>query len=267
MQTIIDFFNANGFMPHGYCLGWNSPLLWLMASSDAIMTMAYSTYPIGITYFVWKRKDLNYRWLYLGFFVAFIVTCASTHFLSVVTIWIPLYWLEAYANAVAAFVATATVFAIWWVIPRALKLPSVEQLQNEINERQKITDELTKTAAELNQHRKYLEKSVKELSIAKEAAEAANIAKSTFIATMSHELRTPLNAILGFSELMSLDNAATAKQKDTLAIINRSGKHLLNMINEVLDISKIEAGRLELDIQIPLSFSRTFPCIQVRGIV
>ena len=106
---------------------------------------------------------------------------------------------------------------------------------------------------ERSQYQNHLEELVETrtlaLSVAKEAAEAANIAKSTFIATMSHELRTPLNAILGFSQLMSLDNTATAKQKETLAIINRSGAHLLSMINDVLDISKIEAGRLELDIQ------------------
>jgi len=66
---------------------------------------------------------------------------------------------------------------------------------------------------------------------------------------MSHELRTPLNAILGFSELMSLDKSTTQAQKETLGIINRSGAHLLNMINDVLDISKIEAGRFEVDIQ------------------
>jgi signal transduction histidine kinase/FixJ family two-component response regulator len=81
------------------------------------------------------------------------------------------------------------------------------------------------------------------LEAAKNAAEAANRAKSTFLANMSHELRTPLNAILGFSELMFHDKTTSPAQQENLQVISRSGEHLLGLINQVLDMSKIEAGR------------------------
>lgn len=82
---------------------------------------------------------------------------------------------------------------------------------------------------------------------AREAAEAANRAKSAFIANMSHELRTPLNAILGFAQLMQRSNTLPPEHQENVGIILRSGEHLLNLINQVLDLSKIEAGRINLN--------------------
>jgi signal transduction histidine kinase/CheY-like chemotaxis protein len=83
--------------------------------------------------------------------------------------------------------------------------------------------------------------------VAQEKAETANRAKSVFLANMSHELRTPLNAILGFSKLMRDDASVSAEHRPTLDIINRSGEHLLDIINNVLDMSKIEAGRTTVE--------------------
>jgi signal transduction histidine kinase/ligand-binding sensor domain-containing protein/CheY-like chemotaxis protein len=85
----------------------------------------------------------------------------------------------------------------------------------------------------------------RDLEEAHHQAEVANRAKSDFLAKMTHELRTPLNAIIGFSEILGEDRSLTPKQRETLDIINNSGEHLLDVINEILDLSKIEAGKME----------------------
>ncbi|MFB8788486.1 MAG: histidine kinase dimerization/phospho-acceptor domain-containing protein [Potamolinea sp.] len=85
------------------------------------------------------------------------------------------------------------------------------------------------------------------LQKALEAAQSANHAKSTFLASMSHELRTPLNAVLGFSQILARDESLTTQQKKYIEIINRSGGHLLELINDVLSMSKIEAGQITLN--------------------
>lgn len=102
----------------------------------------------------------------------------------------------------------------------------------------------------LTEQRDLLARTSRELRAAKDQADSANLAKSTFLANMSHELRTPLNAVLGFSDFMARDNGLSQEQRKNIGIINRSGKHLLAMINDVLDLAKIESGVVELEPEI-----------------
>jgi PAS domain S-box-containing protein len=121
----------------------------------------------------------------------------------------------------------------------------IADLAWEIAERKRVEDKL-------DSYHRHLEEVVhertEELRLARDAAEAANKAKSTFLANMSHELRTPLNAIIGFSHLTGQDPSLNAGQRENIKIINQSGEHLFKLINDVLEIAKIEAGKVQLEI-------------------
>ena len=123
-----------------------------------------------------------------------------------------------------------------------------KQAEAEIHKlNQELEDRVRERTAELEKKNEQLAKEITERRQAEETAQAANQAKSAFLANMSHELRTPLNAVIGYAQLMQHDDAVTTTQQQNLQTIQDSGQHLLNLINDVLEMAKIETGHIGLE--------------------
>ena len=132
MQTLTNLFDITKLMPHGYCLVWNSVLLWLHVISDALITLAYYSIPLILIYFIRKHKDFPFNKLLL-MFAAFIMACGTTHLLSIITIWIPLYWLEGFLKLLTGLLSVMTAIAITVIVPKVLtNIGRNQYLENEL---------------------------------------------------------------------------------------------------------------------------------------
>ncbi len=129
-------------------------------------------------------------------------------------------------------------------------------------------DEIEELAEAFNRMAATLAESYRSLELKKELADTANRAKSEFLANMSHELRTPLNGILGYAQILQRDKTLTDKQQDGLRIIHQCGSHLLTLINDILDLSKIEAQKMELyqnDFHFPAFLESVVEICRIRA--
>ncbi|NEU81371.1 response regulator [Nostoc sp. UIC10630] len=400
------FFTSGSFIPHGHCYLWQTNLVWLHILSDAFIALAYYSIPATLFYFVRKRQDLPFDWIFL-LFSAFIVACGTTHLIEIWTLWHPTYWVSGFVKAVTAMISVITAVQLVSLVPQALALPSPAQLeqanqelQTQIAERLRVekelrkyqnhleemvairTNEITKTNEQLQQEilerqrilevlrqseerYRYLAEAIPQLvwttdangecdffnqnwceytgltlkqslgsgwlaalhpddiqnadevwsnavkngtiynneyrfkrafdgsyrwqlaralplkdeqgivvkwfgtctdiheqkqileerahlleleQIARAKAETANRIKDEFLAILSHELRTPLNAILGWSKLLQSRRLDQAKTSEALATIERNANLQVQLIEDLLDISRILQGKLTLNI-------------------
>src|SRR6201996_4767893 len=107
MGWLERLFSTEGFMPHKMCYEDNGWVITLHVVSDALIALAYYSIPITLVYFVRKRKDLAFDWIFLSFAI-FIVACGTTHLMEILNIWEPTYWLSGVIKAITALVSVAT---------------------------------------------------------------------------------------------------------------------------------------------------------------
>jgi PAS domain S-box-containing protein len=187
-EVIEKLFSSGAFIPHGHCYLWQSQLVWLHLLSDSIIALAYYSIPITLIYFVRKRQDLPFDWIFL-LFSAFIVSCGTTHLMEVWTLWHPVYWLSGALKALTAIISLYTAIALVRLMPQALTLPSPAQLsalnaelQAQIRDRQQaetrirqlnqeLEEKVEQRTAELERSMTQVRDSVERTALAMDAAQ------------------------------------------------------------------------------------------------
>src|SRR4051812_16391712 len=144
MDVLQAFLSAPGFMPHGHCFLWTPSLLWGYVVSDGLIALAYFSIPIALRYFVRRRSDLPFSWIFV-MFAAFIFACGTTHVLAIWNIWQPVYWLDVSVKMGTALASVMTAVLLWPLMPKALSMTSPRQLvesnrklEGEIAERRQV---------------------------------------------------------------------------------------------------------------------------------
>jgi putative nucleotidyltransferase with HDIG domain len=161
MQIVSNLVNTGTLLPHGFCINWTPGLLWLYVISDALIVLAYYSIPFTLIYFVSHRKDLAFSKIFI-MFGAFILACGTTHLLGIITLWHPIYWIDAGMKAFTAMISCITAITLIVLMPKALKLPSPQQLDEEVERRLNTYDILEKTQAALVESSLVLEGRIKE---------------------------------------------------------------------------------------------------------
>ena len=230
MDFLQRLFSTQEFMPHGVCYLWNPGLIWLHVISDSLIAISYFSIPGTLLYFVHKRKDLAFDWMFLCFAI-FIVACGTTHALEVYNIWHPTYWISGGIKAITAFVSVITAILLIRLVPKALALPSPAQLrksnealQNEIHERALATARIEALNKELLVNTARIRSTNKELE--------------TFAYSVSHDLRAPLRHIDGYVNLLGEKSKTLGPEGERYTKkISESAKHMGLLIDNLLAFS------------------------------
>lgn len=210
MPAPADLLQAPTFLPHGYCYLWNPALLSLHLISDSIITLSYYSIPLGLVWFVRKRRDVPFNWIF-WLFAIFIAGCGTTHLMEIWTLWHPSYWAAGLIKGLTAMASVGTAAALVPLLPKAVALPTPERL----------------------------ERANRELAEANRELEG-------FAYSVSHDLRAPLRAIDGFSQALVEDHGPMLEPAALamLATVRENSQRMGRLIDDLLAFSRL--GRTQL---------------------
>ncbi|MDB4990021.1 MAG: domain S-box [Myxococcaceae bacterium] len=366
MNNWLEQFFGGGFMPHGHCYLWTPSMVWAQVGSNALIGMAYVSIASTLGVLVRRIKDMPFALVYVAFGV-FILSCGMTHWLDVVTVWRPIYWVDAAVRILTAVASVATALLILPMIPRAVSLAATARLSEERRERLEVTlsqleeahRQLAERAEEHRQRADLSEEQFQSLvesmpqlawisapdgraifrnarwaeysgldlqtldergweslhdpmlvthtiqrwsaslssgtafdaecrlrrfdgeyrwfiaravplrdntgcvtrwvgtctdiheqhTLRDEALRTARM-KDEFLATVSHELRTPLTAILGWARVLLRRDENAAPQRKGIETIERNAVMQAQLIEDLLDISRIVSGKMRLNMEL-----------------
>lgn len=236
---------TDAYLPHGVCYRWQPGLIRLHLISDLLIGLAYAAIPFVLLRFTRLRRDLPFDWMFVLFGV-FIVACGLTHFMEVWTLWFPDYWLSGSVKAITAAASVPTAFLLFRLMPRALAIPSTEQLtrakaslEAEVAARldaearlremnRELEARVAARTAELSEANLALERRQREL-------EEANRQKAEFLAVLSHEIRNPLHAVRSSAHVLQVVREEAARTR-AVEVIQRQVGRLSALLEDLLDV-------------------------------
>ncbi len=235
MEFLRALFSSGDFMPHGMCYLWNQGLVWLNVVSDSLIALAYTSIPFTLVYFVRRRRDLPFNWMFVCF-GAFIIACGATHIMEIWTLWHATYWLSGAVKAITAMASVPTAILLVRLVPKALALPGPEDLRS-------ANRELRQEVAERN-------RGEKKVQILNEHLEATNKELEAFTYSVSHDLRAPLRHLDGFSKLVLEEHnqGLSEEGRRYLARIREGALRMGSLIDDLLNLARL--GRKELTPQL-----------------